>query len=54
MLIQCWTNVEDGGTTLNQHRLNVSCLMRPYNTIFIGWFDAGTTSMALAQHLNHV
>ena len=25
MLIQCWPCVEDGGPTLNQHRVNVSC-----------------------------
>ena len=27
MLFQCWASVEDGGPTLKQHRVNVSCLL---------------------------
>ena len=27
MLIQCWASVEDGGPTLNQHCVNVPCLL---------------------------
>ena len=26
MLFQCWASVEDGGPTLKQHWMNVSCL----------------------------
>ena len=27
MLVQCWATVYDAGPTLNQHRVNVSCLL---------------------------
>ena len=27
LLFKCWANVEDGGSTLKQHWLNVSCLL---------------------------
>ena len=27
VLVWCWANVVDGGTTLNQHRHSVSCLL---------------------------
>ena len=27
MLIQCWATVCDAGPTLNQHMLNVSCVL---------------------------
>ena len=27
MLVQCWTTVADGGPTLNQHRIYVSCFL---------------------------
>ena len=27
MLVQCWAIVEDDGPTLNQHRVNVPCLL---------------------------
>ena len=27
MLVQCWSGVVDGGTTLNQHWFNASCLL---------------------------
>ena len=27
MLVQCWASVTDGGPTLNQHYVNVSCLL---------------------------
>ena len=28
MLVQCWASVVDDGPTLNQHWVNVSCLLR--------------------------
>ena len=27
MLVSCWTSVADGGPQLDQHRVNVSCLL---------------------------
>ena len=33
MLAQCWDSVEDGGPTLSQHRVNVSCLLGCITTI---------------------
>ena len=31
MLVYCWASVVDGGTTLNQHWLNGSCLLGSHN-----------------------
>ena len=30
MLFYCWADVEDGGPTLKQHWVNVSCLLGMY------------------------
>ena len=36
MLFQCWANIEDGGPTLEQHGVNVLCLLgrRPYINMY--------------------
>ena len=39
MLIQCWANVEDGGPTLNQYWVNVSCLLGLRDTSDIARFS---------------
>ena len=33
MLAQCWPSVENAGPTLNQHWVNVSCLLGKRNRI---------------------
>ena len=33
MLVQCLASVEDGGPTLNQHCIDISCLLGPGVTV---------------------
>ena len=44
MLVQCWASVADGGPTLYQHRVNVSCLLGFYTLCGGGTRVAQSTS----------
>ena len=46
MLVQCWASVEDGGPTLNQHWVDVSCLLGARLAMWANFFVCKTFTCA--------
>ena len=49
MLIYCWASVADAGPTVNQHWLNIPCLLWYHRRPIVGCISTGNETWAFAQ-----